>query len=54
MFLRGLLTEMAAFKLMVRTAVQGYHIYKDIYTPQLVKNSSVTKSGAMIMTDMML
>ena len=30
-FIGALLTEMVAFKLTVRTAVCGYHVYKDIW-----------------------
>ena len=36
-FVGALLTEieMAAIELMVRTAVRGYHVYKDIWTPAI-------------------
>ena len=30
-FIGALLTEMVAFKLTVRTAVRGYHIYKEVW-----------------------
>ena len=30
-FIGALLTEMLAFKLTVRTAVRGYHVYKEVW-----------------------
>ena len=31
----ALLTEMAAFELTVRTAVRGYHVYKEVWAPAI-------------------
>ena len=31
----ALLTEMAAFELTVRTAVRGYHVYREVWAPAI-------------------